>query len=319
MRRNYLGLLCVPAQLGLLTLAGCGASGGGPQPIPPPPPAPTYNNFNPLGSTTFDASAARVKVEYRTGQPGTIVEKVVVPFSTTGSPNGMLSYDAASKTYTFRGSNFGPAELGGQGCVTGSAFDCYIRNVSTFPEMLLILKSGAALNGQPNFTLTYSTFFFGSHSEMSPGPDQVATSTRSYGVTGFKTVPSDLPKTGTASYLHPQTYVEWVSIDPRQSSSSTSHSGKANLTVDFGTGKVTTDLTLIVAGPSSELQFGPYTGNGSIAKGTSVFSGNIGDNSYTGSFEGAFFGPQAAEMGYSFLLGKINGTEQIIGAVLGKR
>jgi hypothetical protein len=117
-----------------------------------------------------------------------------------------------------------------------------------------------------------------------------------WGVGGFSTLVSDMPRTGGASYLGPLratyangTYLEGVT-------------GQARLIADFAAGTVKTDLFL------------NRTGFSTVAGGTGTiqgarFSGNFNDGRYTGAFDGGFFGPQAAEMGLSFTISDTTGQQ----------
>ena len=101
--------------------------------------------------------------------------------------------------------------------------------------------------------------------------------------------------------------------------------GSSDFTADFATMKVATtlDLTGTVVGTATTKKLGYFEGAGTIAAlgggfdGTFTHRGTDADgNVYSGSFAGAFFGPQGQEMGYSFSLTGNGGAAA--GAVVGK-
>jgi hypothetical protein len=107
----------------------------------------------------------------------------------------------------------------------------------------------------------------------------------------------DTPTTGTASYtgIAAASYVD-VRDDWRGTLA-----GTAVLTADFGQGLVSTDLTLF-SSPGSE--FGRFYGEADIYA-LDQFNGNFlsGTRDFrSGAFMGGFYGPDAAEMGYTFWL-----------------
>jgi hypothetical protein len=64
--------------------------------------------------------------------------------------------------------------------------------------------------------------------------------------------------------------------------------------------------------------FGVFDGGGTLTGTSSAFEGSMGSSSstYSGVFNGAFFGPGAREMGYTFeLTNGVNGVA--VGAVVG--
>ena len=125
----------------------------------------------------------------------------------------------------------------------------------------------------------------------------------SYGVTiyGAPTPPGELPDTGTATY--DTTIAGWLL---RQNKVEELR-GSVILDADFATRNISAQVNTLIAatGPSGETIFTEFTrlsGNGDIREQNS-FSGNLrglDDPSLTGGYEGAFFGPGAAEAGGTF-------------------
>jgi hypothetical protein len=92
-----------------------------------------------------------------------------------------------------------------------------------------------------------------------------------------------------------------------------------SLGVDFATGNINLLLHLIgaeaVAG-GADKDFGNYTGTGAISSGTAQYGGTIAGDG-TGKFDGAFFGPDAAETGLTFFVN--NGTTGVNGVAVGQK
>lgn len=125
----------------------------------------------------------------------------------------------------------------------------------------------------------------------------------SYGVTlyGAPTPPGELPDAGTATY--DTTIVGWLL---RQNKVEELRGGVA-LEVDFALRNVNAQIDSSIAtnGPSGETIFTDFarlSGSGEVVNDNRFFGDLRGDDdpSLTGSFEGAFFGPNAAEAGGTF-------------------
>ena len=125
----------------------------------------------------------------------------------------------------------------------------------------------------------------------------------SYGVTiyGAPTPPGELPDTGTATY--DTTIAGWLL---RQNKVEELR-GSVILNADFARRNISAEVNTLIAasGPSGETIFTEFTrlsGNGEILEQNS-FSGDLrglDDPSLSGGYEGAFFGPGAAEAGGTF-------------------
>lgn len=122
-------------------------------------------------------------------------------------------------------------------------------------------------------------------------------------VFGVQTQASDVPTTGVATYSGGAGGTALLATGGSQALT-----GTASLTADFSTGSISTVLSLlrVSAGvPPTPLDI--LTGTGSLGSVKPGFAGTLtGSGSVTGNFAGAFFGPQAAEFGYDFLIGGVN-------------
>lgn len=125
----------------------------------------------------------------------------------------------------------------------------------------------------------------------------------SYGVTiyGSATPPGELPDAGTATY--DTTIGGWLL---RQNKVEELRGG-VTLAVDFSRRNITAnvDSSIVVTGPSGEsifTDFARLSGDGEISNSNRFFGDLRGtdDPSLVGGFEGAFYGPAAAEAGGTF-------------------
>jgi hypothetical protein len=123
-------------------------------------------------------------------------------------------------------------------------------------------------------------------------------------VGGSPTLSSDMPKTGTANYTIGVVGSAISSGDSYNLSGSSSGTFSAN----FATGGITTTLTLAgqPAFSGSQINLGTFNGTGTIASGGPGYSGTLSGNGATGVFSGAFFGPQALETGFAYMLAAPN-------------
>jgi hypothetical protein len=123
-------------------------------------------------------------------------------------------------------------------------------------------------------------------------------------VGGSPTFSSDMPKTGTANYTMGVGGSAISSGDSYNLSGSSSGTFSAN----FATGGITTTLTLAgqPAFSGSQINLGTFNGTGTIASGGPGYSGTLSGNGATGVFSGAFFGPQALETGFAYMLAAPN-------------
>jgi hypothetical protein len=299
----------------LCALSGCGGgSGGGVNSAPPPPPPPpVYNSF---GNLTTDQQVSLSGVTFSRTDTITTTSTIVGATTVTARPfsEGSLSitYNAATNGYTIRsGTNsqtFAPADIRPNLEINGPAFVNYGRADGPDGAVNAILSIYRPAGGGGDVALTYTTLAQWARVNDDP-PSGTPTTRRSdsfWGVGGFPTLASDMPRTGGATYNGPLrgTYVQGTTID--------SITGQVSLFSDFAAGTVKTDLYLNRIGFSTLVVGGTGTIQGVR------FSGNLNDGAYTGVFDGGFFGPQAAEMGLSFTISD-NAGPQIGGVGAGRR
>lgn len=318
------------ARLGLvglcLAVSGCGGGGhiagisGAPTGS-----APSYDSFVGLNkNVTLQTTSSTYGYRYQTTNG-------VVPDTLARDPKGAfgeggitISYDAASQTYAVHdGANtisYAPADKDAVASASAQTpFDTYTHAVNNLHDTIQAYRVGSANTQFPQ--LSYTTFVVASRDTI-VNQSGVSSATidarRIYAIGGFETQRSDLPKTGTASYT---TYVTGSAFDAsaRQATGYVAGlprtiSGSATLTADFGAASVSTALALTADGQS----IGSFSGVAPIESTTAHFKGDLtAGGTAQGTFAGSFFGPQAAEVGYTFRVQTSIGTAD--GGVVGKK
>jgi hypothetical protein len=300
----------------LCTLAACGGgeTNVSSTPTPVPAPSPNYDRFTNL---THNQQIAMTGVFATRTDSSTVTQSLRGPTYTFFKPfstaNLSVTYDAASNTYTVRDGSFTSHAFGTDQRqptyeLNGPSFADYsVGDGSTFTEVFSIYHPGG---GGQDPTLSYTTLFQFVRLGYSTNSDNTVVTTVNdlyYGVGGFQTLSSDMPKSGTAVYQGPLRgfYSNGTTLDAVR--------GQTSLTANFGTGKVDTRLYL----ESQSLGGSTVIVSGSGPIDTNKFSGSINDGGFTGAFDGSFNGPRAVEAGLSFRLLGADGAN-IIGVGAGK-
>lgn len=293
--------------LAVSMLAACGGGGGtsggvGSTPPPPPPPTVTYNSF---GNLTTDQVIVLSGVTFRTnntlGTSSTVV--TARPFSNTPL---RIGYNSATGGYTVQTQNgstsFLPADIDPNLTYNGPAFTNYAKSATDRYDFLSLYKPAG---GGDDVPLTYTTLVSTTR-VISDGATQSSQHDNMYGVGGFQTVSSDMPRAGSATYTGP---LRGASVNGE---TIRGVFGQARLMANFGAQTVQADLFLNGVTGSTIV----VGGTGTIQ--SNFFGGNLSGEGYSGAFDGSFFGPQAAEMGLSFLVTGSDGTK-IGGAAAGRK
>ena len=244
----------------------------------------------------------------------------MVEFDTFGRGGaGTINYDAATQTYTFVNNSgdtwagpFGPADR-----TTSGSFDVY--DSGHVLTLFNNVRSGASQTGAP-VNLTYLSFGKVT-ADDSVDNNLLGMHQATYFVFGYPTQTSDMPTSGTATY---SATVIGDSSTLQQNDPITTFTGSATLTANFGSGTVSTALTLPIAFSGSASS--TYNGSGTIS--ANEFSGTFTSSNDPffsgGEFDGGFFGPSAREMGYTFGISRNDpasskGLEYIVGAAAGPK
>jgi hypothetical protein len=289
--------------LGLL-LSGCGGGGVGSTP------APTYTKLADLtGNRSFKSAGIRLTVGSNQ------------PFSFSSQKYGAgvrIDYTASSDSYTLTAPD-------GTTDTFSSSTNTPPPGLTTPPSDQTILYNSAgssfaiaapSVNG---VALSYTAVGAWSRIQNNVLSAYVA-------VSGVPTVASDMPRTGTATY---QTSIAGSVFESGSAQVLDTAASSATFSANFGAGTVATTLHLVGRAPSptfasagtpSSPDFGSYSGSGTIASGSPGFSGTLASTASSavvanGEFSGAFFGPQAKEMGYGWYVngGVLNGQGVVVG------
>lgn len=294
-----------PALALALPLSACGGGGGegGVASMPPPPPASYTKIVDMTGDRTFQTAG----VQYNTSPSG---------FSNGTSltfGNGVrVAYTAASDSYTLTApdnttATFNPSEVVLPPALP-NAVQWAKRNASNAVTDVFTLISPTP----GGVALSYTAFgTWGANLNTSSPTYRIA-------IGGAPTIASDMPKSGTANYT--------LGVGGGANLAGTSYSinnGTGTFAANFATGAVTTTLTIAGMPPSNTAavtNFGTFNGTGTIASNSPGFSGTItgtasNGTAATGGFSGAFFGPQALEVGFGYTINA--GTFSAVGGVTG--
>lgn len=309
--------MAVPLACGLL--AACGGDG-------PVNSVSASKPFPQSASGTFSAATATQTYtgSLNSGQFGSQFSKplAVTPATTAGiNAATTIAYDAATGIYTVQAGS------------TSASFTAADKMPSS-DYTTSFNKGGDSLtlygNAQPGNTATapvsLSYTSFGKWTHVDASADQ--TDIRYY-VFGEMSGSKGMPTSGSATYA---TTVSGTMLAYNYAPATLSDlTGTATFTADFAQGTVSTGLSLRAVGNPTEGSAGVYSGSGTIAKDQFAGTFTSGTNYFaSGAFNGAFFGPSAAEMGYTFAIKGHNpdpyagasvspGDISIVGAVVGAK
>ena len=303
--RSLFPLVTVAALSFLVAACGEGSVTSTPTPTPTPtPPPPTYLKLSELsGDRTFQTAG----VKYDVGSTGTSNAS-----SLTFGNGVQVAYTAASDSYTLSipgatTTTFQPSEV--QLPQQAPNVVQYLkRNGSGAVTDVLTLIAPSSGGVALNYTLvgTWGTNL------------NTATPTYRIGIGGIPTLASDMPKTGSASY----TVGAGGSANNNGTNYTLSPNSTAAFSANFAAGTVGTVLNLSgVTNPTAApVSFGAFNGTGTISSTGPGFNGTFTGTAFNSSaingvFSGAFFGPQALEMGYAYALSA--GGFNAVGAVTG--
>lgn len=224
-----------------------------------------------------------------------------------------VRYDATSGAYTiitntlpdttFTSSDRSAAD-------STAVITAYSKSTGSKTDNLGLFNPGT---GNTQLALTYASYGGWQSTSANGSATDVSTT---YFVYGIKTAPGDLPTSGTASY---RTTLDGVFAG---NSGVYTLSGNSGITADFAAGTI--DFSLNPTGRNivdgSSKVFGAILGSGTIASGTTGFTGTsdaVSMNGYTATLAGQFYGPQGAEVGSTFKLTGADG--QGSGVIIGKK
>lgn len=292
-----------------VSLSGCGDGSVNSTPppalTPPPPPPPTYLKLTDLtGDRTFKTAG----IEYDVGPSGTSNH------TTLAYPDGVqVAYSSANDSYT----------LSVAGATSATFLPSEISQPQPAPNVVQYIKRNS--NGAVTDVLTLIIPSPGgvplSYTLVGTWGTNITTNpTYRIGIGGIPTLVTDVPKTGSANYT--------VGVGGSANNGGTNYmlspNSTATFSANFGAGTVATMLNLsgVVNSSATPVPFGAFNGTGTISSTTPGFAGTFSGTAFnaspiTGVFSGAFFGPQAIEMGYAY--GLTAGNFNAVGAVTGTK
>jgi hypothetical protein len=293
-------------------LSACGGSGyQGVGSTPTPTPGP---------STGANASLTNLQVSQTFEGLGTINRFTAA--ATTGAASNrqplssgavQVRYDSANGAYTIITTmlpnvTFLPADRSATDST--AVITAYSKSAGGKTDNLALFNPGA---GNTQLALTYASYGGWQSTTANGTATDVSTA---YFVYGIKTAPGDLPTSGTASY---KTTLDGVFAGD---AGVYTLSGNSAITADFAAGEI--DFSMSPAGKNivdgSTKAFGAILGSGTIASGTTGFTGTsdaVSMNGYSATLAGQFYGPQGAEVGSTFQLTGADG--QGSGIIIGKK
>jgi len=206
----------------------------------------------------------------------------------------LIDYDAQARRYTLS-SSWGTVTLRRGDRTTPDGqwqnYEVDAGNVSDTVGIYSWPKAGTSNeNALGQIQLSYLSLGKWFHEESDTGKHMDA-----YFLFGFPTAAADMPTSGAATYktMFAANYVDFYERTQGDID------GTADFSIDFGTGKVATDLAMLNH---------TYSGSGAITA-FSQFAGNFDTSSDPnfsgGGFDGGFYGPAAKEMGYTFWLNSV--------------
>jgi hypothetical protein len=223
-----------------------------------------------------------------------------------------VAYDAGADSYTVNdgttSSTFGTSDRNG----SDTAFQFYLKTLnSTTTSELSVFKSGSA-NGR--LALTYVTY--GVWTTTVRGAT-TSSFTSHFAASGIQTSAASMPLTGSATYTG---VADGAALAAGQTYRLLGSTGTLN--ANFATGAITTTLALrgnpdVTSDAIGTTNLGTLTGSAAIGAGTNKYSGTITGTGLSGTLTGAFFGPAAAETGYSFQVS--GGGNAAAGVFVGKK
>ncbi len=268
-----------------LALAACGGGGSGGGVASTPTPAPVYQTLDQLVASGGDRSFTTGGVQYEPGYRGQSLTNGVAQLYGSGV---QVDYEAATGNYTLTEPGSAVVTFNDPGDVTSYDPDGLVRFDNQSGYFLLVIPEvdGVSLS----YTLLGIWQNFGKI-RLAAG--------------GIPTLQSDVPVSGTASYSLSVGGSVTAAKSGGGGASLAGSGASGTFTANFGNGTVATtlDLSGTETATNKQFDFGILSGAGTIDSGGPGFSGTLSHgetDSGTGVFSGAFFGPQAVELGYGW-------------------
>jgi hypothetical protein len=300
---------CVNIPVGVvflsLALSACGGSGSSSNSADALVPPPTNSSLTDLQYTeTFEAAAASFK--------GSIGALGITGVSSEASDLGSdvtITYNASNDSYSVSidqaginaSTTFSPTDI--DGASSDDEITVYERDSGNVSQLFVLFNPDA-----PSFPLSYVTY--GGWLEIDSGSNTIEATYMTFGV---RTASDDVPSSGMASYTG-VTEGYW-----NDGSNLLVTSGDVDLTANFTSNSIMGTIDLIGQDVVTNA-IRPYdqiTASGTISG--NRFSGNLAApvRGASGTWQGGFFGPGAAELGASYRL--TGGAQHVTGVIVGKK
>ncbi len=292
-----------PVFVTLLALTGCG-SGGSSGVGAGVGSTPTPSDYPKLTDATAATALSTNAVRFETRR----LNNASTPTTSAQRSSVEISFDSISKSYTVRGI---PASGGTTSVEQVFGPSNMIENSGTYDKTTSAGGTTTVSRLTAGTSISYQYTDFGIWTTgSSGGSDQIFNSIYfSYGV---RTRASDMPRTGSANYT----------LDLVGGGTGAPITGSGQLQANFASQTVDVSLTpayVYRAGPNGTSTIATLTGSGAITSSDSSFAAAISGGGYTGTVNGLFYGPAAAEVGGTFLITSPSSDVIAAGALLGKR
>lgn len=246
----------------------------------------------------------------------------VMPATTAGvSTATTIAYDATTGTYTVQAGSTSASFTAADKATTTD----YTTRFDKGADSLTLYGNVQSDNtATAPVSLTYTSFGKWTHADATADQTDIR-----YYVFGEMSGSKGMPTSGSATYA---TTVSGTMLTYNYTPAALSElTGTATFSANFAQGTVDTALSLRAVGNTAEGSAGVYNGSGAIANDQFAGTFTSGTNYFTnGTFNGAFFGPSAREMGYAFAIKGHNpdpyagafvspGDISIVGAVVGAK
>jgi len=200
----------------------------------------------------------------------------------------------------------------GTGVSHGFSSDWTDTNVYANQRAFVTIKD---IDAVPSYVATagddgYDYLAWGAWSAEQTGTPNAKVMEGSHWIAGTMTQTVDMPRSGTASY------VGQVHGTAYEGNALHALNGTSQLTADFGAGSIGGQLDVHYANRGTAYATSHLTG---VSISGNQFGGSLTGADNSGNIQGAFFGPNAAEVGGNWAINKNGGASQATGVFTGKK
>jgi hypothetical protein len=306
-----------------LTVAGCGGKDPAPTPTPSPTPSPTASATPTYTALPLTAPIEVFTVSAATSYTGDLAGPVTLGTAGTDAFSNRVrlalqsTITSTMTTEEVVRENAEESRFKGADMTTGptpAAVEYVFRTADAATGKFSQLE---LLNNTIKDQVTTDTALarpYVSYAAWWRGDTTAGAKRVTYGTFGYPTVPSDMPTTGSSSYI--ARIAGRVVTSPGAGASNVQKlGGTVTVLLNYATGLVNLTLNLTRADGTV---YGTYTGTGAIASGNNQFTGSFGPGSPAGgTFQGLAYGPKATELGITFAI--TGADSRAVGVVIGRQ